>query len=122
MSLQSLHPHSILLSITDLNFITVYYGTLSEITHAYQPMVGVFDYMSSAHHPNVQRALQLASLQQGQSVLEVVAGSGRLIAAAKQAVGDGFCLAVDAVQGLPDLDIPWQLSNAGLTVYHLGTS
>ncbi|KAE8847570.1 hypothetical protein PTNB73_01418 [Pyrenophora teres f. teres] len=100
----------------------VYYGSLSEITNAYQPMVSVFDYMSSAHHPDVQRALQLASLQQGQRVLDVGAGSGRLIAAAKQAVGDGFCLAIDAVQGLLDLDIPWQLSNAGLTVYPLGTS
>ncbi|KAI1553184.1 UbiE Methylase, partial [Pyrenophora tritici-repentis] len=94
----------------------VYYRTIPEIDNAFQRMVGLHDYLDPSHRPDGQRALELASLQPGQSVLEIGAGSGRLIADAKRAVGAGFCVAVDAVQGFLTIDIPWQLNHAGLTV------
>jgi SAM-dependent methyltransferase len=70
---------------------------------------------------NAAAALRLAQLQPGESVLDLGAGSDRLIAEAKQAVGAGFCVAVDAVQGFLNTDIPWELNNKGLTVYPTGT-
>jgi SAM-dependent methyltransferase len=98
----------------------VYLNTLPEINNAFAHMVGCCDYADPAYCPNGQTALRLAQLQPGESVLDLSAGSGRLIAEAKQAVSAGFCVAVDAVQGFLNTDIPWELNNKGLTVYPAG--
>ena len=58
----------------------VYFRTIPEIDHAFQRMVGFHDYLELSHRPDGQRALDLASLQLGQSVLYIGAGSSRLIA------------------------------------------
>jgi SAM-dependent methyltransferase len=99
----------------------VYLNTVTEINNAYAHMVGCCDYADPAHRPDGQTALRLAQLQPGESVLDLGAGSGRLIAEAKQAVGAGFCVAVDAVQGFLNTDIPWELNNKGLAVHPAGT-
>jgi SAM-dependent methyltransferase len=99
----------------------VYLNTLAEINSAFAHMVGRFDYANASQRPDGQTALQLAHLQPGESILELGAGSGRLMAEAKQRVGAGFCVAVDAVQGFLNTDIPWALNNKGLTVYPAGT-
>jgi SAM-dependent methyltransferase len=99
----------------------VYFNTLAEINTAFAHMVGYYDYASASQRPDGQTALQLAYLQPGESILELGAGSGCLMAEAKQRVGAGFCVAVDAVQGFLDTDIPWALNNKGLTVYPNGT-
>ncbi|KAH5720819.1 hypothetical protein HBI17_255190, partial [Parastagonospora nodorum] len=77
-------------------------------------MVGAYDYASHIHHPDSAAALSLAGLQPGESVLDVGAGGGRFIAEAKQRVGNGYCVAVDAVQGFLSTDIPWMLQQRGL--------
>jgi SAM-dependent methyltransferase len=98
----------------------VIYNSTAELNTAFASMVGQYDYMDHIHRPDNIAALARANLQPGQSVLEVGAGSGRLIAEAKQAVGGGFCVAVDAVQGFLSTDIPWTLAQKGLTVYPAG--
>jgi hypothetical protein len=60
-------------------------------------MVGCCDYADPAYCPDGQTALRLAQLQPSKSVLDLSAGSSRLIAEAKQAVSAGFYIAVDAV-------------------------
>jgi protein-L-isoaspartate O-methyltransferase len=95
----------------------VYLNTLAEINNAFAHMVGCCDYADASNRPDGQTALQLAQLQPGESILELGAGSGRLMAEAKQSVGAGFCVAVDAVQGFLDTAILWALNNKGLTVY-----
>jgi SAM-dependent methyltransferase len=99
----------------------VYLNTLAEINNAFAHMVGCCDYADASNRPDGQTALQLAQLQPGESILELGAGSGRLMAEAKQSVGAGFCVAVDAVQGFLDTDILWALNNKGLTVYPAST-
>jgi SAM-dependent methyltransferase len=98
----------------------VIYDSTAAPDTAFASMVGRYDYMDHAHRPDNIAALARANLQPGQSVLEVGAGSGRLIAEAKRAVGSGFCAAVDAVQGFLTVDIPWTLAQKGLTVYPAG--
>lgn len=94
----------------------VYYSTPAEINGAFGNMVGRYDYASHFHHPDASLALTLAQLKPGQSVLDVGAGGGRFIAAAKQQVGNGFCVAVDAVAGFIAQDIPFMLQQKGLAV------
>lgn len=94
----------------------VYYSTAAEIHSAFAHMVGAYDYASHIHHPDSAAALTLAGLQPGESVLDVGAGGGRFIAEAKQRVGNGYCVAVDAVQGFLSTDIPWMLQQRGLAV------
>jgi ubiquinone/menaquinone biosynthesis C-methylase UbiE len=60
-------------------------------------MVGAYDYASYIYYLDSATALSLASLQLGESVLEVGAGSSCFIAEAKQRVGNSYCVAVDAV-------------------------
>jgi SAM-dependent methyltransferase len=99
----------------------VYFDTVAEINNAFAHMVGVCDYALTSLHPDGQTALQLAHLQPGESILELGAGSGRFMAEAKHRVGPGFCVAVEAVQGFLNTDIPWALNNKGLAVYPAGT-
>jgi SAM-dependent methyltransferase len=98
----------------------VYLESTAQINNAFASMVGRYEYASHIHRPDGEAALQLANLQPGETVLELGAGSGRLIASAKQKVGAGFCVAVDAVQGFLSTDIPWALNQKGLTVYPAG--
>ncbi|KAG9185007.1 hypothetical protein G6011_08068 [Alternaria panax] len=72
----------------------VYFTTTDELAQAFSPMIGVHD----------------------ASVLEIGAGSGRLITMAKGKINNGFCVAVDAVQGFITTDIPWAPGRAGLSV------
>jgi SAM-dependent methyltransferase len=99
----------------------VCYANLTEINNAFSPVVGTYDYIDVSHRPHGQTALQLAALTTGNTVLELGSGSGRLLAEAKVAVGSGFCVGVDAVQGFLDVDIPAALANKGLAVYPNGT-
>ena len=94
----------------------VYFSTPAEINGAFGNMVGRYDYASHAHHPDAALALTLAQLKPGESVLDVGAGGGRFIAAAKQQVGNGFCVAVDALAGFVAQDIPFMLQQKGLAV------
>ncbi|EUC26823.1 Methyltransf-18 multi-domain protein [Pyrenophora tritici-repentis] len=99
----------------------VYFATDAEINQAYTPLIGVYDYVCHAQYPDTDKALALANLSAGESVLEVGAGGGRLIARAKRTVGSGFCVAVDAVQGFVSTDIPWMLQQQGLAASPSGT-
>lgn len=99
----------------------VYFATDAEINQAYTPLIGAYDYVCHAQHPDTDKALALANLSAGESVLEVGAGGGRLIAQAKRTVGSGFCVAVDAVQGFVSTDIPWMLQQQGLAASPSGT-
>ncbi|OAK93356.1 hypothetical protein IQ06DRAFT_341271 [Phaeosphaeriaceae sp. SRC1lsM3a] len=94
----------------------VYFSTPAEINGAFGNMVNRYDYASHAHHPDAALALTLAQLKPGESVLDVGAGGGRFIAAAKQQVGNGFCVAVDALAGFVAQDIPFMLQQKGLAV------
>jgi SAM-dependent methyltransferase len=109
-------------SFTFSTFTMVYYNNTAEIDAAFRSMVGRYDYADVAHRPDSELALRLANLQPGASVLEIGAAGGRFIAAAKQRVGAGFCLAVDATRGFLDTDIPWLLHQRGLTVAPDGAS
>lgn len=100
----------------------VYFRTTGELNAAYQHMVGVYDASDTAHRPDTTLALQMAALKPGESVLELGTASGRLVASAKQAVGAGVCVGVDAVQGFLDVDLPFTLAGKGLTVYPAGTA
>jgi SAM-dependent methyltransferase len=99
----------------------VYFATTNELAQAYSGIVGVHDAATPLFRQDSDSALTLANLSPGQSVLEIGAGSGRLIAMAKGKINDGFCVAVDAVQGFINTDIPWALHRAGLSVYPSST-
>lgn len=98
----------------------VYFRNLAEVDAAFTPMVGVADWTDPAHRPDSVVALQLAALQDGETVLEFGAGCGRFIAQAKVAVRAGFCAAVDAVPGFINTDIPFALQQQGLSVHPQG--
>ncbi|KAI1522843.1 Methyltransf-26 domain containing protein, partial [Pyrenophora tritici-repentis] len=100
----------------------VYFVNEQQVIEAYSGSVGQVDYADIVHAPDSSTAISLSDLKYGQSVLELGPAGGRLITAAKLAVGDGFCAAVDAVQGFIDKDIPWKLRREGLEVAPNGTS
>ncbi|KAH8723340.1 S-adenosyl-L-methionine-dependent methyltransferase [Phaeosphaeriaceae sp. PMI808] len=100
----------------------MHYDSTAALELAHRGHVGTFYSIDLAHHPVTNLALAQASLQTGESVLDIGAGSGRLIAQAKQFVGRGLCVAVDAVSGFINTDIPWLLGRVGLTVYPHGTA
>ncbi|KAH7549022.1 hypothetical protein BM1_10407 [Bipolaris maydis] len=95
----------------------VYYSTPAEIDNAFGPLIGYYDYTYHTQHPDSDKALALAELKPGESVLDVGAGGGRFVANAKKRVGSGVCVAVDAVQGFISTDIPWMLQQQGLAAY-----
>ncbi|KAI1524022.1 Methyltransf-26 domain containing protein [Pyrenophora tritici-repentis] len=100
----------------------VYFVNEQQVIEAYSGSVGQVDYADIVHAPDSSTAISLSDLKYGQSVLELGPAGGRLITAAKLAVGDGFCAAVDVVQGFIDKDIPWKLRREGLEVAPNGTS
>jgi SAM-dependent methyltransferase len=99
----------------------VVYATQSEIEAACSSSVGTHDYVHFHYRPHTAQAILVAQLQLGQSVLDVGAGAGRFIAAAKKRVQHGHCVAVDAVQGFLDEDLPFTLSCNELAVAPDGT-
>ncbi|KAJ8117197.1 hypothetical protein OPT61_g1539 [Boeremia exigua] len=85
-------------------------------------MVGNHDACDFIYEDHRNLALELANLEPGLSVLDIGTASGRLIAQAKQAVGTGVCIGVDAVKGLLEVDFPHSMRTSGLTIYPEGTA
>lgn len=110
------------LSPPDVFFaIMVYYDTTNDLVQAFSRQIGMHEATSTLFYADNDRALTLANLRHGHTVLEIGSGHGQLITKIKPIIGNGFCVAVDAVQGFVDTDIPWAIHRARLSVYPSNT-
>jgi tRNA G10 N-methylase Trm11 len=72
--------------------------------------------------PTARLAIQIANLQPGETVLDLGAGGGAVLALAKVAVGGGLCIGVDCVPGFLEQDVPHRLHHVNLAVAPTGTT
>ena len=100
----------------------VYFSTLAEVRVAYQHLVGKANYVSHDQTPDALRAVQMAQLQPGESVLDLGCAGGKITALAKQAVGSGLVVGLDAVAGFLTVDATAHLASYGLTVAPAGAA
>jgi hypothetical protein len=81
------------------------------------PVISTANHVDIAHRPDFCKALEVAYLNESDSVLDIGSGNGSFNAAAKKCVSTGFCTAVNALQDLLVVDIPWRLGVENFTVY-----
>ncbi|KAJ4329657.1 hypothetical protein N0V87_010680 [Didymella glomerata] len=98
----------------------VYLSTLAQVRAAYQHLVGKANYVSHDQTPDALRAIQMAQLQPGESVLDLGCAGGKIAALAKQAVGSGLVVGLDGVPGFLAVDATAHLASHGLTVAPAG--
>lgn len=99
----------------------VYLSTLAQVRAAYQHLVSKANYVSHDQTPDALLAVQMAQLQPDESVLDLGCAGGKITALAKQAVGSGLVVGLDAVAGFLTVDAAAHLASSGLTVAPAGT-
>ena len=89
------------------------YANTSEVNDAFRGLVGKYDFAYYFHEPEYLAFSTFARFQEGEHVLDLGTGSGRVAIAARGAIGDGFCAGVDCVRPLLQVDAKHNIRQAG---------